>query len=358
MYFYLDESGNTGSNWLDPNQPYFVYAGWLIKQSNLESACQRVAVIDALSPGDELKSSELLEEHRTDFFQLLTALIKDEQALPIFVVYDKRYMMATKIVETFFDSEHNPSLTQAIGYQLTLKKSLATSIRKNTQLVDNFGLIYAKRNIDLNSIKNILRELREHFINAKLNEVADSLNSISDDNLQSMIDELQSSRDQSNNKPWFSLTYPCLFQLMNNVEGIGKINNTQITVVVDELSGYDNVINSVESFSHVLFKDIHSISQGESTTTEMIRASDFLSGYIRKCITDTSCWSKVKSSRDFWKWLIEKDKEYNKKKIRLFDYDGVESTFENKLESLSGRKETHLDYSTEFIKQNYSEVLK
>lgn len=358
MLFYLDESGNTGTNWLDPNQPYFVYAGWLIKQSCIDSASQRIKALDALSPGTELKSTELLDNHKKEFFRLLTSLIEDELALPLFVVYDKRYMMATKIVETFFDYTHNPSLKPQITGQAVLKKTLATSIIKNTQLIDDFGAIYAKRNIDYNTFNNIYIDLKNHFINVGLREVADSLNGISHDNLQSMIEENKSSRNHLNNKPWFSLTYPSLFQLMYNIEGLGKTNNTQITVFVDELSGYEDVINSVESFSHTLFSDIHSISQGESTSIEMIRAADFLCGYIRKCITDTSYWSKVRSSRDFWKWLLKRDAEYTKKNIRLFDYDAVESSFENKIESLSGKKETHLDYSTEYIKQRYFEVLR
>ncbi|WP_412137665.1 DUF3800 domain-containing protein [Lentilactobacillus parabuchneri] len=30
LNYYIDESGNTGSNLLDENQPYFVYGGWIM----------------------------------------------------------------------------------------------------------------------------------------------------------------------------------------------------------------------------------------------------------------------------------------------------------------------------------------
>ena len=38
MKAFFDESGNTGTNWLDVSQPFFVYGGWIIAEEEEEFA--------------------------------------------------------------------------------------------------------------------------------------------------------------------------------------------------------------------------------------------------------------------------------------------------------------------------------
>ena len=38
--FYIDECGNTGSNFLDRAQPFYIYGGWLLKDE-LYVNCQK-----------------------------------------------------------------------------------------------------------------------------------------------------------------------------------------------------------------------------------------------------------------------------------------------------------------------------
>lgn len=35
-YFFFDESGNTGTNWLDQKQPYYIYGGWMLMKDKKE----------------------------------------------------------------------------------------------------------------------------------------------------------------------------------------------------------------------------------------------------------------------------------------------------------------------------------
>jgi len=35
--FFVDESGNTGTDWLNKDQPFFVYGGWLIPNENIDN---------------------------------------------------------------------------------------------------------------------------------------------------------------------------------------------------------------------------------------------------------------------------------------------------------------------------------
>ena len=42
LALYFDESGNTGTNYLDVRQPYFVYGGWLIEKEKEDEICESV----------------------------------------------------------------------------------------------------------------------------------------------------------------------------------------------------------------------------------------------------------------------------------------------------------------------------
>ena len=58
LALYFDESGNTGTNYLDVRQPYFVYGGWLIEKEKEDEICESVERIFCGSRAKELKSKK------------------------------------------------------------------------------------------------------------------------------------------------------------------------------------------------------------------------------------------------------------------------------------------------------------
>lgn len=103
---YLDESGNTGRNYLDLDQPYYVLAGWVVDDGMVDH-CRKVVENwekALLRRGmREPKAAVLLKgdgrwERALDLFGELIACA----AVPTSCIYEKEYGICTNIVETLF----------------------------------------------------------------------------------------------------------------------------------------------------------------------------------------------------------------------------------------------------------------
>ncbi|WP_440604609.1 DUF3800 domain-containing protein [Bacillus sp. GB_SG_008] len=50
---YCDESGNSGGNYLDPQQPFYILAGWFVER-NLKYLAENRITIDIIEGGGEI----------------------------------------------------------------------------------------------------------------------------------------------------------------------------------------------------------------------------------------------------------------------------------------------------------------
>jgi hypothetical protein len=116
LSLYCDEAGNTGDNYLDPDQPVFATAGVILRPQTESLLAARVANIEAafrktLPPCErkkEVKSSKVLrtEEGRHLVVDFVNGLVPSG-VLPVVTVAEKRFCAAAKVVETLLDPEHN-----------------------------------------------------------------------------------------------------------------------------------------------------------------------------------------------------------------------------------------------------------
>ena len=97
---YLDEAGNTGLNLLDPDQPTYVLAGWIVPSDRYGAARSAVTAISDESRSRELKGSRMMGSApgRQRVERLVRNLV-DLECYPVYFVYEKRYAVAGKIVE-------------------------------------------------------------------------------------------------------------------------------------------------------------------------------------------------------------------------------------------------------------------
>lgn len=116
LTLYCDEAGNTGDNYLDPEQPVFGMAGVVLRPETEPLLAARVATLEAeyrstLAPRErkkEVKSSKVLRTEKGR--RLVVNLVRGLGGLgvlPIVAVAEKRFCAAAKIVETLLDPEHN-----------------------------------------------------------------------------------------------------------------------------------------------------------------------------------------------------------------------------------------------------------
>ena len=99
---YLDESGNTGTNMFDINQPFYVYAGWLIKKEDENSVTNYIRDSIKRVKAKEIKSKNILKRYRPELYDFLQNSINNRM-LPFSYTFEKRHYVCCKIVETFFD---------------------------------------------------------------------------------------------------------------------------------------------------------------------------------------------------------------------------------------------------------------
>lgn len=136
LALYCDEAGNTGDNYLDPNQPVFATAGVIVRPQGESLLAARVANLEAefrntLLPRErkkEVKSSKVLrtEDGRRLVVDFVKGLVPSG-VLPVVTVAEKRFCAAAKAVETLLDPAHN----DGAGWLLT------TDNRERTRIAEH-----------------------------------------------------------------------------------------------------------------------------------------------------------------------------------------------------------------------------
>lgn len=242
--FYIDESGNTGTNWLDDSQPIFTYGGWLVENSKIETVENFVKEVLKNTQGTELKSSKMFKSNKgTNVSLNLIEKMLENNCIPFFVSIDKKYMLAAKIVESFFDPAYNPNLKNSITSSLNLKINLANFILEydNSNILKDFLELLKNGTIEISTIKNINERLIKLFYDENYLEVSRSLENLTDENLKNLVSEFETLSNNGENKTKLTLTMPSIHDYLGNVNYYGDfVISDDINVIHDNLRGYDD----------------------------------------------------------------------------------------------------------------------
>lgn len=296
----MDESGNTGTDWLNEDQPYFVYGGWFLYNDKTDKAHQYLKNILNNMQASELKSKNIFNNNKgyIIFKDIFEFMIDKIQAVPIFGIVDKKYMVAAKIVETFFDCAYNPSLNGYLTGPVELKSALANCIKNDNYLLRDFSTLIKNGTITLDNMENIKNRMICLFKNQNLQIVADTLVGLTTDDLQNMIDVFVYLTNNGSTKKWITLTQSTFIDIIKNIELLCGLNNIKVDIIHDNLRGYDEVLMEVKRnffkdkipeimeidnriwLSH--FPHIKSFSMEDSKNEILIQASDLLCGFISK----------------------------------------------------------------------------
>lgn len=289
--FYCDESGNTGTNWLDPAQPFFIYGGWLILDEKKSSVISEVSTIFKKYPGTEIKSTRFFKMGKAnDYFKRLFDYMLSVPAFPIFTISYKSYTVALKIVETFFDPAYNHSLKNQIIWDIDVKKQISEVIKNSTVIFD-FGHLIHSGKLTLNEMRKIKRELSNLFLLAP--NISNSIKKLSDRDLQEMLDEFNTPNTSR------TLTIPSLNLLMQLLQKFSEICNIETAIVHDNIRGYDDLLEKIRKIylskgkTQVLqseyfqwyskLPNISKLNLVDSKDNLLIQISDLLCGFLLRC---------------------------------------------------------------------------
>ena len=128
-WVYLDESGNTGLNLLDPAQPTYALAGWLVRADQADAARTAVTRVARESGSSDLKGSRMMRSAtgRARAERVISDL-RQLGCQPVYSLYEKRYAVAAKIADTFLDSIYNDHLSASFDMDSIAKQSVAQQL--------------------------------------------------------------------------------------------------------------------------------------------------------------------------------------------------------------------------------------
>ncbi len=141
---YCDESGNDGPNYLEASAPFYVIARWVVPEK---------AVVDAAVEIESLRQKHCRDATELKFktFRKKPSVVCETMTrlgqiglVPIYVVAEKRYCVAGKIVETFLDPYYNNRLSMPFTYDLPTKQELANALydRLSEKALRDFAAAY------------------------------------------------------------------------------------------------------------------------------------------------------------------------------------------------------------------------
>ncbi len=110
MYAYIDETGNTGSNIFDLEQPIFITAA-LITKTNFDIIYKKeIKKISKIIGEDEIHANVIGADRVEEIAEPLLKLFKKCDARFFVSRIEKKYLATTKFVDTLFDSFENKAV--------------------------------------------------------------------------------------------------------------------------------------------------------------------------------------------------------------------------------------------------------
>jgi len=295
--FYCDESGNSGPNYIDQEQPFYTLAAWSVPYNRIVDAS--VAVEEhrqEYSPqAGELKGANLVRSSRGK--RAIISLLRTLGGLgcvPIYELLEKRYCVAGKIVETFLDPLYNPRVNNAFIPDSTTKQEIADTLYEglSESTLNHFASIYRKPTLDgfESSLDKIVAEA-----NANINSELATLLEGSREQLAE-IAEIEASACFLGTMTG-SLNYPVFVGMLMMIELLGRLGLVDaVKIVHDEIYAYEEHLNKVfvllrnagESVfmfpnGHILvfpLKHVGAMEFGSSKDSVLLQAADVLAGSV------------------------------------------------------------------------------
>ncbi|MDR7187021.1 hypothetical protein J2X85_004082 [Microbacterium trichothecenolyticum] len=291
--FYCDESGNTGTDWMNPDQRVFVHGGWVVQHRGMPAITNGVNQIRRRHrlQAAELKWTQLSKRSESAaIFREIFVLMKQNGGLPVFQVVDKEYMTAAKVVETFFDPAYNRTFVHPLT-DFETKKRLVERIVGAPLLVDFADTFLRGRRADHRDVRRVANELAAHLTQRGHRTIAMTLHTLTD----SAVDDILLEFDVD---PWNRTTGGhTLWAVLQNLEQLLRTQDLDVDILHDNLVRFDDLFADVGRMfgrhdlgpvrvvnGRVRFHSMPRITGlrlVDSKTEPYIQLADLLCGFVR-----------------------------------------------------------------------------
>jgi hypothetical protein len=297
--FFCDESGHTGADWGNPDQPYFVHGGWLVMTEREQAITTGFA---ALRRHFRLAAQELKWKHvsrrsnSTEIIQAIFDLVLTNECVPFFLVMDKNYITAAKVIETFFDPEYNHHLPMRFTWAFEAKKGMTEALLDARTILSEFAE-HLRRGVapDAANIRGIASGMAQHFETVGQNEFAAMLGDFTDDEVRRIQREFSAAA-------WLrATTGHSLWAIMQYLEGFLRFRDIKTEFIHDDMRGFDDLLDTVRGMLrpatsndfHVVngrplyhnFSMVTDLRLADSKAEPFIQLADVLCGFLRVLFT-------------------------------------------------------------------------
>jgi len=297
---FCDESGNTGTNYLDPNQPLYVLSGWMVERNLSYRAKNRVQDLKEKNfpQAQELKGSKLLKSSKGKSFcsNLIFGEMGDAHCIPFFIIAEKRYAVAAKMVESFLDSEYNERINTAFSWMNAQKKQIAEIIYDVSDgSIEKYA--EAHKRPEFSTIKEsyllLLNELEENGYK----DLVYAVEGVKD-NLHEVLDEETHTLQAVEKNAMHTLNYPVFVSFIQLIEKFSRTTNfKKVRMFHDEVAQFEKAYPEIfslysnsksqeefilENGASILFSTdkIKTFQMEDSKRSLMIQAADVLSSTL------------------------------------------------------------------------------
>lgn len=223
---YCDESGNSGGNYLDPQQPFYILAGWFVERNLKYRAENRILSFkkDYFPDKQELKGAEILKSNagQTLGNKLLSEL-GDAHCIPFFVIAEKRYCLSALMVEKFLDPAHNEKVSSSFSWMNSIKQDIAQVIYNiSDHSLEKFANAY--KNPSIESLRDSQQTLIYELNQKGFTEIASAVDG-STKYIDLILEEETYAIDALPNKALRALNLPVFTDFIQIVERFTKNQN-------------------------------------------------------------------------------------------------------------------------------------
>jgi len=273
LRFYCDESGNTGTHWLDPEQPILVHGGWLFPEGAEVAVAEGMAGIRRRHrlQAPELKWAQFARSGREHAFRDVVELCLKHGVMPMFMVMDKQYATAAKVVETFFDPAYNHHLPMAFTGDFETKKGIAEAVRLSPDLVATFGPWLRERGAPpADEVRAFADRLAEHLNVVGIPSLAGTLHDVTDA-------EVENLRGEFDAEPMMrSTTWTVLWAMVAKVLEFVRPRGLEVEIFQDQIVRFDALVGMIGNQPGVTRVELV-----DSKLHLGVQLADLLCGFLR-----------------------------------------------------------------------------
>ncbi|MCU4797362.1 DUF3800 domain-containing protein [Bacillus cereus] len=297
---FCDESGNSGSNYLDKEQPFYIIAGWIVPDKNLKETSIISECAENLGIEGELHGTKLIKRKKAqqEFIFLIKKLGHEIECIPTFVLVEKRYCIAAKIIETLLDPSYNDEVDNRYTYDNLMKKQLVEKLyTAPDEYLSKFINSYNDANpVLMESAINLLCEFLESNNESDLSRKLKGAIKYLENNLESE----KKAREHLPNKAMMSLNLPAYVSYITLLEQLGGLINAKFSLVHDKTKQFEEAyslmfktFSEAESSEYTLtdgnsillgFKYLKAFSFEDSKESRWIQAADILASVIGRIL--------------------------------------------------------------------------